>query len=248
MRLRSVACRSWVCGWPLRSRSLGIDCTTPRSVSTPQYLLFPYVTNVQSPTVFYTGLTFADTSLDPLGTAAVAGSCTLQFYGTSPPETQTVGLNAGMVTPFSYGVADAGFQGYAIAACTFPDAEAIGVISTPQALLSVDPELLAVPGSTANGALLFSSVTNQQNLDTSMAIANTSLDPAGTAPVDGPCTLNFYGSSALAPITTGTITAGLIYTAALSSIASWVPGVRGGGLQVSRRPRMGLHRTSRSDR
>ncbi len=50
--------------------------------------------------------------------------------------------------------------------------------------------------------LLFPYITNQAGFDTGLAIANTSVDPLGTAPQDGACTLNYYGfvgSNAIVP-------------------------------------------------
>jgi hypothetical protein len=43
--------------------------------------------------------------------------------------------------------------------------------------------------------LLFPFVTNQAGFDTGVALANTSLDPFGTTPQQGPVTLNYYGST-----------------------------------------------------
>jgi len=58
--------------------------------------------------------------------------------------------------------------------------------------------------------LLFPFITNSAGFDTGIAIANTSLDPFGSAPQQGTVTLNFYGSlpgtPAPAPITAQTST------------------------------------------
>jgi len=43
--------------------------------------------------------------------------------------------------------------------------------------------------------LLFPFVTNIAGFDTGIALANTSLDPFGTTPQNGPVTLNYYGST-----------------------------------------------------
>ncbi len=43
--------------------------------------------------------------------------------------------------------------------------------------------------------LLFPFVTNQAGFDTGVALANTSLDPFGTTPQQGPVVLNYYGST-----------------------------------------------------
>ena len=63
--------------------------------------------------------------------------------------------------------------------------------------------------------LLFPFVTNTAGFDTGIALANTTLDPFGTAAQTGPVVLNYYGTSApAAPITSQTIPAGaeLIFT------------------------------------
>lgn len=46
-----------------------------------------------------------------------------------------------------------------------------------------------------SSALLFPFVTNQEGTDTRIAIANTSLDPFGSTPQQGPIILNYYGSA-----------------------------------------------------
>jgi hypothetical protein len=77
--------------------------------------------------------------------------------------------------------------------------------------------------------LLFPFVTNQVGFDTGIAIANTSLDPYGTAPQAGTITVNFYGNTvgggaAPAALTTASIAAGTEYVTNLSTIA---PGFQG---------------------
>jgi hypothetical protein len=97
------------------------------------------------------------------------------------------------------------------------------------------------PGATARNLfvinqcscnLLFPFVTNQAGFDTGVAIANTSLDPFGTAPQAGTITLNYYGNTtgggaAPAAQTSQTVAAGneLIFT--LSN---------GGGLGIAATP------------
>jgi hypothetical protein len=72
--------------------------------------------------------------------------------------------------------------------------------------------------------LLFSLVTNAGGLDTGIAIANTSADPFGTTPLDGTCTLSFFGGAAPAPTTTPEILAGTVHTFLASTTA---PGFQG---------------------
>jgi hypothetical protein len=49
--------------------------------------------------------------------------------------------------------------------------------------------------------LLFPYLTNTSGFDVGIALANTSLDPFGTTPSPGACTLNFYGTGAPTPAT-----------------------------------------------
>ena len=93
-------------------------------------LMFPYVTTV---TGFETGLAIANTTMDPYGTGAQAGTCTLYWYGnnnggttnTPIPSTTTGVVNAGTVwTGQASASTNAGpnFTGYAIATCNFQKA------------------------------------------------------------------------------------------------------------------------------
>jgi len=73
--------------------------------------------------------------------------------------------------------------------------------------------------------LLFPYVTNVTGWDTDIAISNTSLDPFGTTPQAGTCTLYFYGASApSSPITTASIAAGTTWATQASLTA---PGFNG---------------------
>jgi hypothetical protein len=70
--------------------------------------------------------------------------------------------------------------------------------------------------------LLFVFLTNQAGFDSGIAIANTSVDPFGTAPQSGPCKLNYYGETtgggaAPAAQTSAVIPAGKTLTAVLST-------------------------------
>jgi len=49
--------------------------------------------------------------------------------------------------------------------------------------------------STGGTVLLFNYVTNQANFDTHFVISNTTMDPLGTTPTPGTCTLNYYGNT-----------------------------------------------------
>jgi hypothetical protein len=96
-------------------------CTTP--------MLFPYVINVNG---FDTGIAIANTTSDPFGTAAQAGTCALYFYGSAPPTTIPY------VTPIVATGTDwtslastlaPGFSGYMIANCNFQFAHGFAFIS-----------------------------------------------------------------------------------------------------------------------
>jgi hypothetical protein len=70
--------------------------------------------------------------------------------------------------------------------------------------------------------LLFVFLSNQAGFDAGIAIANTSVDPFGTAPQSGPCKLNYYGETtgggaAPAAQTSAVIPAGKTLTAVLST-------------------------------
>jgi hypothetical protein len=72
--------------------------------------------------------------------------------------------------------------------------------------------------------LLYPFVTNQAGFDTGLAIANTTSDPFGTRIQNGTCTLNFYGDSAPAAVTTTSIATGKVYTTLASTVS---PGFQG---------------------
>ncbi len=85
-------------------------------------LLLPFVTNQLG---FDTGIAIANTSSDPFGTAGAtpqAGTCTLSFYGNGAPTPNnitTANIPTGTVYAAPLSSIAAGFQGYAIAQCSF---------------------------------------------------------------------------------------------------------------------------------
>ncbi|MSV27772.1 MAG: hypothetical protein EXQ52_03380 [Bryobacterales bacterium] len=92
-------------------------------------LLFPYTTNQAG---FDTGLVISNTSSDPFGTSGQAGTCTLNYYGSTTGggaapaavTTQSVPAGGQVVWTLSSGgnlgaTATPGFQGYVIAQCQF---------------------------------------------------------------------------------------------------------------------------------
>jgi hypothetical protein len=201
--------------------------TLPRSTAKPLALLYPFVINQSG---YDTGIAIANTSLDPFGTKSTTGSCSLYFYGSDAPVTNpfvTPTIAPGTVYANLASSMAPGFQGYGIANCNFSNAAGFAFVSDAGArnlAFSETPQLITLPRSTASQPLLFSSVTNQNGQDTEITIANSSQDPFGTTSASGSCTMNFYGSNAPAPVTTGAIAPGTVYTSLVSQIA---PGFAG---------------------
>jgi len=99
-------------------------CTTP--------MLYPYVINVNG---FDTGIAIANTTTDPFGTSAQAGTCSLYFYGSSAPT--ATGTNPFVTPVVATGTVYAnlastlapGFSGYMIANCNFQFAHGFAFVS-----------------------------------------------------------------------------------------------------------------------
>lgn len=103
-------------------------------------LLFPYVTSAAN---FDTGIAISNTTVDPFGTAAQAGACTLNYYGTvtgggAAPAAATTGTIAAgsqlIFTLFSGNTAQGvaatpNFTGYMIAQCKFQFAHGFAFVS-----------------------------------------------------------------------------------------------------------------------
>jgi len=91
-------------------------------------LLYPFVTNIQG---FDTGLAIANTSTDPFGTGAQAGTCTLNWYqgASNPPPITTPVVTSGTVYTTLASTAVPGFNGYMIAVCQFQYAHGFAFIS-----------------------------------------------------------------------------------------------------------------------
>lgn len=90
-------------------------------------LLFPFVTNING---FDTGLAIANTTTDPFGTSAQAGTCTLNFFGSGAPSPVTTGSVAtGTVYANTASTVSPGFQGYMIAVCNFQYAHGFAFVS-----------------------------------------------------------------------------------------------------------------------
>ena len=101
-------------------------------------LLYPYITNQAG---FDTGLTVANTSMDPFTvapnvTGAQNGACTFTYYGGTtaaplvpPASTNTGNIAAGTVWANTLGTVAPSFQGYAFAVCNFQFAHGFAFIS-----------------------------------------------------------------------------------------------------------------------
>jgi hypothetical protein len=101
-------------------------------------LLYPYVINVNG---FDTGLAIANTTTDPFGTTAQAGTCSLNFYGTNQPAapitlgaagatgTTAPAIATGTVTATLASTLVPGFNGYMIAVCNFQYAHGFAFVS-----------------------------------------------------------------------------------------------------------------------
>jgi len=90
-------------------------------------LLFPFVTNQNG---FDTGLSIANTTTDPFGTTAQQGTCSLTFYGNTPPSALTTPVvPSGQLYVNTASTIAPGFQGYMIAVCNFQLAHGFAFVS-----------------------------------------------------------------------------------------------------------------------
>jgi hypothetical protein len=107
-----------------------LACLRPASATkTPTTnLLFPFLTNVNG---FDTLFTVSNTGSDPFGTAAPSGSCVITFYenGVGTAITIPGTIQPGQTATFLVSVINPGFNGYAIAHCTFAFAHGIERLS-----------------------------------------------------------------------------------------------------------------------
>jgi hypothetical protein len=91
-------------------------------------LLFPFVTNVSG---FDTGIAIANTSSDPISTAAQNGACVLSWYdGTGKtPNVNSGNIATGTVYTTLASTSAPGFSGYMFALCNFQYAHGFAFIS-----------------------------------------------------------------------------------------------------------------------
>ncbi len=189
---------------------------SPRD-TTPRPLLFPFL---QTSFGVENEVTIANTSSDPLGTTPMAGSCVLSFFGDNAPSPFTTpNIPAGSVYTTLLSPVAPNFFGYSTAACSFPDARGFALQGTDGSFPfrhdgdSVIAEILTVPRNAATTPLLFSTVSNQNNVDTRFVISNTTSDPFGTTSASGACTISYFGDmvgggSVPSPQTSASIPAG----------------------------------------
>jgi hypothetical protein len=95
------------------------------------FLLFPYMSNRNGQD---TGIAIANTTMDPYGTVAASGSCTLNFFGQNAPAPVTTTISAGTTYANLLSVLAPAFQGYMIANCGFPLAHGTSFISDTHAV------------------------------------------------------------------------------------------------------------------
>jgi hypothetical protein len=114
---------------PRFSDSLDITKSFANVVLCTTALLYPYVINVNG---FDTGIAIANTTTDPFGTAAQAGTCSLYFYGTAAPTTSpfvTPTIATATVYANLASTLAPGFDGYMIANCNFQLAHGFAFVS-----------------------------------------------------------------------------------------------------------------------
>jgi hypothetical protein len=168
--------------------------------TTPNGPVIPVASSGTTSTLIYE-IYYADTSVQETLTVPISVEFTSNTGSNLPTPT---------TTPTTVGVEFSPQSTVGTASSTAPIPR-FGPSGSPVALFSISP---------CSCNLLFPFVTNIAGFDTGVAIANTSVDPYGTAPQSGSLTLNYYGSTSgggAAPAaftTTSSVTAGteLIFT------------------------------------
>ncbi len=111
-------------------------------------LLFPYVINQAG---FDTEFAISNTTMDPLGTTAVSGTCTFTFYGNgagSPFTTPSIA--AGSIYKVNLSAIASGMGGYAFATCNFPLAHANYTVLASSTNIHSAMSALVVPSTRTN--------------------------------------------------------------------------------------------------
>jgi len=105
----------------------GLNLSCPGDPANVTNLLFPFVTNTNG---FDTGIAISNTGADPFGTVGQSGTCKVTFFGSGAPSPFTTApLKPGGQIGFAASVQAPGFQGYAIAECSFPFAHGFAFVS-----------------------------------------------------------------------------------------------------------------------
>jgi len=105
----------------------GVNLSCPGDPADVTNLLFSFVTNTNG---FDTGIAISNTGADPFGTVGQSGTCKVTFFGSGAPSPFTTApLKPGGQIGFAASVQAPGFQGYAIAECSFPFAHGFAFVS-----------------------------------------------------------------------------------------------------------------------
>jgi hypothetical protein len=189
--------------------------TQPTSTSTPAGPRATYVTSSTAPD---TGGNLPTTSAAPSSTTGFLANIPVveitPSSGTSATAVwEVTNTNPNAIDSYSFGI----FVVYTAAGSNGPSGTATVAMSyAPTSTTTTASATANVPRfidtskatnafgiSACKTVLLFPFVTNQLGFDTGLAISNTSTDPFGTAPQQGTCTLNWYGTAAPAVTTLG---------------------------------------------
>jgi len=137
-------------------------------------LLYPFITNQAG---FDTGLTVANTSVDPFSTPTQTGNCLLKFFGgsTALPTGPIPDIDTGIIKPGTVyttvlsspaPLGSPNFQGYMFAVCNFQFAHGFAFISDVGAR-NIAMGYLAVvlddPAASSNGSRANKNTTNTEN-------------------------------------------------------------------------------------
>ena len=114
-------------------------------------ILFTFVSN-KAGTTYDTGFAIANTGQDHLGTSTQTGKCSLMFFdgsttGKTPQASYDMGLiGPGVTVTALLSVANPGFQGYAIAKCSFQYAHGLALVVNGYQALAAPTVGFAYPG------------------------------------------------------------------------------------------------------
>ena len=170
------------------------------SISAPAWVqLLPSTGGVATGLAVLVGATFSGGAA-PLVSVTVTGntaSVTYEVWYSNPNVIESMSL-AIPVTAASSPSLNLPGTGTSQVAVTFAPISTVQTTSTtapvPRFCSTASPKTFFTINA-CSCSLLFPFVTNQAGFDTGIALANTSLDPFGTAPQQGPVTLNYYGST-----------------------------------------------------